>query len=193
MPEPRWYPYLGGRAVNYEATRRASPIWDAEYRALEKMLDDVTAGSTVLDVPVGTGRFLELYEALGLDVIGMDISDEMLEIARAKQPGADLILANVLDIPLPDKSVDIAVCVRMLYFLRPDEMARAMSELRRVTREKMIVTAHVGARHREPTTAPIIHAMAAVTAAGGTLIDDQTIRDRGRGVRYAMLSFSGDA
>lgn len=68
----------------------------------------------VLDLACGTGDLtIALYKA-GLEVVGIDIAEKMLDVAKAKnskfasgemaQP--EYLLASAEKIPLPDKSVD---------------------------------------------------------------------------------------
>jgi ubiquinone/menaquinone biosynthesis C-methylase UbiE len=49
---------------------------------MQKFLSEIPDGSTVLDVPFGTGRFIEFYLKKNMSVYGIDISKDMLDIAR---------------------------------------------------------------------------------------------------------------
>lgn len=70
---------------------RCAPSWDAEMirndEVIEKILDGakVEAGKTVLDVACGTGVLIPDYlERNVASVLGVDISPEMIRIAREK-------------------------------------------------------------------------------------------------------------
>ena len=54
--------YHGQIASNYEATRIKQDSWHAETRILSKFLELLPDRINVLDVPFGTGRFLDLYD-----------------------------------------------------------------------------------------------------------------------------------
>ncbi len=47
---------------------------------------------------VGTGRFLNLYDKLGLNSLGIVVSEDMLEKARKKSAEAKLKKGNVFEI-----------------------------------------------------------------------------------------------
>src|SRR5207248_1931426 len=78
-------------AEAYDRVRFTGPIGRAidalEKRAFRKALRDarcVLSEPSVLDIPCGTGRITELLLEQGLTVLGGDISEPMIEIARGK-------------------------------------------------------------------------------------------------------------
>jgi octaprenyl-diphosphate synthase len=100
---------------------------------------EVRAGSRALDVCCGTGDLaLELKRAVGPEgeVVGLDFSEPMLEIAREKSAGeglaVDYVRGNALELPFEDGSFDAATVgfgVRNVI-----DLARGIAELRRVVR-----------------------------------------------------------
>lgn len=128
--------YFGRTAEIYDG-RANSPKWAAEDAAMSRFLDQTGSG-TLLDIPVGTGRFLAEYAKRGISAIGMDVSRDMMAQARLKAPDADLRYGDILAIDMPDKSVDVAVAVRIMSWLTLDEMRKALSELARVSRQWII-------------------------------------------------------
>jgi ubiquinone/menaquinone biosynthesis C-methylase UbiE len=76
-------------------------------------------GMTLLDIPCGPGIEYEGIKAERLDVtyIGMDYTDSMLELFRSKFPEAEIRKGSILDIPLPDKSVDVVLARHILEHL----------------------------------------------------------------------------
>lgn len=63
--------------------------------ALEKLFLPLLArGSRVLDLCCGTGRIAASLAARGFDVTGLDISEEMLRLARANAPGVVFVAAD---------------------------------------------------------------------------------------------------
>ena len=65
-----------------------------EHQAVAGFLSQLDPGSCVLDIPVGTGRFIPLYNNLGLRATGVDASIDMLGEARAMadRVGAEMSL-----------------------------------------------------------------------------------------------------
>jgi demethylmenaquinone methyltransferase/2-methoxy-6-polyprenyl-1,4-benzoquinol methylase len=79
------------------------------WRDMGVMLARVGPGSAVLDVCCGTGDFaFALRRAIGPEgrVVGVDVSEEMLDVARAKcgrnQLYVEFRTGDVLDLPFPD-------------------------------------------------------------------------------------------
>lgn len=86
-------------------------------------------GSTVLDLAAGTGDLCRDLAVAGHHPIGMDLSFGMLANARTDAP---LAQADILTLPVPDGSVDGAVCGFALRNLR--ELPAFFAELARVVR-----------------------------------------------------------
>jgi len=107
--------YTGAAARDYEARRIGSAKWEFERSSVEAMLP---ACETVLDVPVGTGRFLRLYQARGIAATGLDVSPDMLQLAGEKAP-ATLIRGDVLTHEL-GRQFDCVVCVRLANWMGRD-------------------------------------------------------------------------
>ncbi|GAB7106430.1 class I SAM-dependent methyltransferase [Streptomyces phaeofaciens JCM 4814] len=105
--------------------RRAAAVFDAlgsEYEkafahseahraSLEWLLGRLAPGGRVLDVGSGTGRpTARTLAAAGHDVLGVDVSPVMVDLAARQVPGAVFRCADIWEIPLGEGSFD-AVCV----------------------------------------------------------------------------------
>lgn len=137
--------YSGQMAANYDSKRSKQLRWDLENKAVTEMLRD-EKHKTVLDIPVGTGRFLTLYKQLGLTCYGYDTSKAMLSLAKRKRGGAAKVLeeGDIRKIPHKDNSMDVSVCVRFMDLVPEDTMQQAIKELARVTRHHIILTTRLG-------------------------------------------------
>jgi SAM-dependent methyltransferase len=90
-----------------------------------------SAPRTVLEVGCGPGEASErIRRELGADVVAIDISPRMVELARAR--GVDARLGDVQALDLADGSVDCALAAWMLYHVQ--DVDRALAELERVLR-----------------------------------------------------------
>ncbi|MCB0908339.1 MAG: class I SAM-dependent methyltransferase [Nocardioidaceae bacterium] len=98
---------------------------------LGPMLDRLRPGRT-LDAACGTGAVAQQLITRGHDVIGIDISEGMLALARAAVPEARFTLGDLVALPLPDHDVDHMVCSLALTHL-PD-LAPFFAEAARVMR-----------------------------------------------------------
>lgn len=134
--------YRGPNAAGYDAHRLRQPKWKAENEAFRELIEGQKG--PVLDIPVGTGRFIPTYKVMGVDFIGIDYNEDMLAIAGKKFRGSDLRQGDITNIDLPDKSVETTVCVRILNLMSEKEMQKAIGELCRVTRSTIIFTMRTG-------------------------------------------------
>jgi len=95
-----------------------------------------SAGSKLLDAGCGTGNFSLKLAEKGVKVTGIDISEEMMAVAKAKtqKAGFDLEykLGNLYDLPFEDESFDAVFSMAAFEFIK--EPQKAFDELMRVTR-----------------------------------------------------------
>jgi SAM-dependent methyltransferase len=97
-----------------------------------------------LDVPLGTGRFLDHYARRGLRVYGLDISNDMLRVAQGggTRPIA-MLQADTERIPLRDGAVDYVVCARLLNWVPAPVFKTILSEFCRVARCGVLIEVRV--------------------------------------------------
>ena len=83
----------------------------------------------VLEVGSGPGELAaRVQEKLGATVVAVDLSERMVELARAR--GVDALVGDVQQLPFGDGEFDLAVAAWMLYHV-PD-VRRGLAELARV-------------------------------------------------------------
>lgn len=136
----------------------ANTFWGRYGRRTVERLGLAT-GERVLDVCCGSGASaIPAAEILGADgsVVGVDLAENLLELARAKakQRGLTNIQfqsGDLMHLPFEDESFDTAVCVFGIFFV-PD-MEGALRELKRVVRNggRVAITTW-GPRFFEPAT-----------------------------------------
>ena len=68
----------------------------------------------LLDLPCGTGRFLELERASGYQVVAADYSSTMLAAARCHED-VQFVRADVFDPPFEPETFDVMVVLRLLF------------------------------------------------------------------------------
>lgn len=90
-------------------------------------------GKHVLDFGCGAGENSLLLAARGAHVTGIDISPDLIEIAKQRlalnHQTAEFRVASVYDTGLPNGSVDVVFCMAILHHL---EIERAQREILRV-------------------------------------------------------------
>lgn len=113
---------------------RMAPQWDADMirhdDVIATILDNagVKPGVRVLDVACGTGVLIPDYLARGVEsVTGVDISPEMIRIAREKfsQDNVRFLCADVENAPLEEYDV-IMVYNAFPHFPEPEELIKSL-------------------------------------------------------------------
>lgn len=137
--------YFGATALGYDARRQPQEKWRAEDRALRAAIADLPAMTSVLDVPCGTGRFFGYYKERGFEAIGLDISDDMLAIARMR-PGAECSKGDIFKLDLPDGAVDVTVTMRFMNLILAEDVPVVLGELQRVANKRVIFGLREGSR-----------------------------------------------
>ena len=106
-------------------------------RAVLGLFCDVTLaaglGTSVADVGCGTGQ-LAYLAASGLSPRGIDLSPEMIRVARRDYPGFDFDVADLRELPFDDASLAGVVCWYSLMYLAPSDRPGAFGELARVVK-----------------------------------------------------------
>jgi len=132
---------------------------------------DVGPGDAVLDVACGTGivaRTAADRLAGHGSVIGVDLNDAMLTVARRLRHDIEWRQADAARLPFPDQSFDVVLCQSALMFF-PDPTA-ALREMGRVARSDGTVAVQVwGALDDQPAYRLLVDAAEAV--AGPEAVD----------------------
>ena len=142
LSPPKGDVYYGDAAALYDAERAQTGRWQREQAAVSGFLDRLPQGLSVLDVPLGTGRFIDFYRARGHAVTGLDASDEMMAVAaqRAGDFPLTTVRGSATDLPWPDGAFDLVVSTRFLRHILPYGLARqALAEMARVCRSHAII------------------------------------------------------
>ena len=116
-------------APRYDLVNRVMTFrMDVGWRRKTAVALALPAGARVLDLACGTGDFCRELRQHGLAPIGIDLSFGML---AAGTSGAPLVQADILRLPMPDRSIDGVTCgfaLRNLVDLEPffAELARTV-------------------------------------------------------------------
>lgn len=103
---------------------------------LERFAAHLPAAGRVLDVGTAGGRDARWFAARGFDVVGIDNSEKMIELARRSvEPGVSFQVADVRDLKeLVSEAFDGVWCSCVLIHLSKRDVPVALAELRRVLR-----------------------------------------------------------
>ena len=128
--------YFRRHAAEWDRIRKLHIADAAVEAAIRAALGDQPIRS-LLDLGTGTGRMLELFAKDIESGLGLDLSLDMLALARARLDRAGLKHCSVrhgdiYDLALPRDSFDVVIIHQVLHFL--DDSARALREAARVLR-----------------------------------------------------------
>jgi len=142
-------PYGGRQPTTHE--RRAGRPWDASYLgatppwdigrpqpAVERLADERAFAGAVLDAGCGTGENALLLASLGLQVLGVDVAETALSIARTKAIDrgveAEFAPADALHLDRLDRAFDTVLDCGLFHSFEGDERLDYAASLASVTR-----------------------------------------------------------
>lgn len=94
------------------------------------------AGKDVVDIGCGGGALVRELAGRGARMIGIEISEAQLApaLARDADNAAQYRIGSAQALPLADASVDVALFMRTLHHVPPEQLRAALTEARRVLR-----------------------------------------------------------
>jgi ubiquinone/menaquinone biosynthesis C-methylase UbiE len=115
---------------------RSKVMWDHGSRKdiIPLLARHLESGSKIIDVGCGDGYGTYRLHTLGHDVMGVDISEEMIRIAKEQHHDVSFQVGDVHQLPVDDESVDAIISINVLEWV--EVPAQAVKELRRVLKTK---------------------------------------------------------
>jgi cyclopropane fatty-acyl-phospholipid synthase-like methyltransferase len=132
-----------GSGINRESYDAIAREWDAartsfhgsERRYLDVLLEGLTAPARILDLGCGTGRPMAEYVlARGHRVTGVDQSEALLDVARARFPEGEWVQSRIEDFPVAiDRSCGYhgAMAWDSLFHIERERHASILENVRR--------------------------------------------------------------
>jgi SAM-dependent methyltransferase len=156
-----------------------------EYVALHQHLG-VGSGDDLLDMACGSGLALELARARGATCAGIDASQRLAAVARDRNPGSDVRVGDMNNLPWDDDSFDVVTSFRGVWGTTPDAVTEAGRVLRPGGRFGMTVWGHIkaspGAWALTPfrlAAQPKVENQAAMVALGRPGVGEQVLAEAG--------------
>jgi demethylmenaquinone methyltransferase/2-methoxy-6-polyprenyl-1,4-benzoquinol methylase len=98
-------------------------------------------GSRILDVATGTGQQAFAFAKKGYEVVGIDLSEAMLNVAKKKNKfrNAKFEVADATNLPFEDNSFDISSVSFALHDMPLSIREKVLKEMARATKPKGII------------------------------------------------------
>lgn len=131
----------GRRAADFATI--AEPSNAREYVFVHSRLG-IGPEDRLLDVACGSGLALELARMRGATCAGIDASHRLVDVALDRNPGSDVRVGDMHQLPWEDESFDVATSFRGIWGTTPDALADVRRVLRPGGRVSMTVWGNVG-------------------------------------------------
>jgi ubiquinone/menaquinone biosynthesis C-methylase UbiE len=136
---------LGQKANDYYSKENARlyELSGAFRRIQESMTADALSisnfepNSFILDLGCGTGFSLNVLKKAGFNIIGLDISFEMLKYAKDKK--FNVVLANMNNLPFKNESFDYLVSISAIQWSDIKDYSKVLDEIKRVIKKEAII------------------------------------------------------
>ena len=116
---------------------RTDPAWQVERDRVFEVIAALPPKRT-LDVACGTGFVTRLFQG---EVVGLDQSETMIEVAREQASDATLVQGDALDLPFDDGSFDRVFTSHFYGHLEEGDRERFLDESRRIAPELVVFDA----------------------------------------------------
>jgi len=113
-------------------------------------VEQVGGLGTIADIGCGPGHVAAYLHGLGAQVVGIDLSPEMVAVAQQRSPTIPFEQGSMLALAAPDASWGGIVALYSIIHLPPEERPRALAEFCRVLRPGglLLLAFHIGDEQR---------------------------------------------
>lgn len=112
---------------------------------LKKLKSMLAPHARVLDLGCAAGRDTRILKDMGLDAVGTDLAEKLLEIARTENPDITFVLADMRKLPFEDHSFDAVWANAVLHHVSKAEMVGVVQEFWRILAPGGILFIHTKA------------------------------------------------
>lgn len=103
-----------------------------EKRQITKILSDFAPYKNALDIPCGYGRNGERIRKFCKNLVGCDISENMIK-ETTEGTYDSILIGDIKNIPFEDNSFDLVLCIRLFHHFEEEEIMKSFNELLRVS------------------------------------------------------------
>lgn len=117
------YAVRGDYHKNLDPNWSYTPTYLRKMKYVRRFLDSLPKEAKILDAGCGEGVLVEEYRSKGRYIEGIDLNYESEYVRRA----------NILEMPYPDNSFDIVVCLDVFEHLEFSDQPLCLNEINRIT------------------------------------------------------------
>lgn len=124
--------YYNLTAQNWSGEHANTSFWAKELTTFQRFLPQ----GSILEVGSGGGRDAKLLSTAGYNYIGVDVSTQLLEEARSKNPHLTFLPMSVYQLGFKPNSFDGFWCAATILHLPKDKASLALENIHEVVRPK---------------------------------------------------------
>jgi len=127
-------------------TTLSKDFWLGEYKRFQQFLP---AGK-IIDLGCGNGRDIEWFEAHGYDCTGIDISEALIKLAKAKGLSAKFFVKSFYELDFPSGSFDGFWAANSLIHVPREKIQGVLDKIKKIVKPHGIglITVKEGSGHR---------------------------------------------
>ena len=126
-------------AEQFSSTRQQN--WGEVGRAIKNL--NIHNNDRILDLGCGNGRTFDLLKNSQIKYYGLDLSEELIKIAKISIPKGKFTVGDLLQTPYRENEFNVVLCIAALHHIPSKESRRqAMREIYRITKPegKILIT-----------------------------------------------------
>lgn len=125
---------------------------------LENFVEILDQGSRVLDAGCGAGVDTSYLDSQGFEVVGVDLSEEMLRVARENFEGLDFQKMDLRKLDFPEESFDGIVASFSLIYLEKSDLPSVLEDFSKILREDglLFISVQVGESEEKLVDDPVV-------------------------------------
>jgi len=101
---------------------------------LNRFAEEMRGRGLVADLGCGPGHVAGYLHEQGVTVVGIDLSPEMVRVARRLHPGLDFQVGDMGQLDMPDATLAGVIAFYSIVHFEPSQLGAIMVEIRRVLR-----------------------------------------------------------
>lgn len=157
-PDQEWFERKEKRPETLTLEWRENHIHS---KILNELRKDLFEDKKAISLGCGTGELETILGKKGYSIVGIDVSDEALQIAKKHKEDEELgniqfVKASICNLPFLNNSFDAGYAIEVIEHIEPDELEKVFSEIKRVLKPnaKFLITtpnknAYYDSRHRQ--------------------------------------------